>query len=269
MGMCFGILDALEKARGIRDARNVTIFGELVHHEDVNAELERLGFRSEPEFTRNLPETQGVLITAHGISDIRRAELEKAGKTLVDATCPLVRRAHDSARELARDGYHVLVLGKKGHVEVRCLVEDLTSFDIVESEDDVEALEAKRLGIVCQTTTRSEVADRLLRKVRERNPDAEIRFVDSICNPTREHQEAVEQLLEDVEILVVVGSRHSNNSRQLIDRARVRGVTAYLVPFATDIDDEWFDGKKLVGLTAGKFTLIEAVDEVQRALESR
>lgn len=158
---------------------------------------------------------------------------------------------------------------RRGPVEERGLVEDLPGFDIVESQDDVEALEAKCPGSVCQAMKRSEVADRLPRKVYERNSDAEIRFVDSLRSPTREHQEAVEHLLKEVDVPVVVGGRHSNNSRQLVERARVRGVTASLVQSATEIADAWCDGKELVGLTAGTSTPRELIDEVQRALESR
>lgn len=103
----------------------------------------------------------------------------------------------------------------------------------------------------------------------ERNPDAEIRFVDSLRSPAREHQEALGQLLKKVDVPVVVGGRPSNNSGQLVESAGVRGVTASLAHSAKDVDDAWCDGKEIVGLTTGTSTPRELIDEVQRALESR
>src|SRR5262249_59809540 len=94
-----------------------------------------------------------VLITAHAISNRERARLENAGKTLLDTTCPLVARAHDAAQRLQREGYHVLVIGRRGHVEVQGIIEDLESFDVIQGPEEVRAYPFDRLGIMCQTTT--------------------------------------------------------------------------------------------------------------------
>src|SRR5438270_9757057 len=190
MGLCFGVRDALEVIDGIDVPAAVTIHGQLVHNEVVQAELEARGFalRGEAERRTSLPETPAVLITAHGISDRERERLESAGKRLVDTTCPLVRRVHQAARALQAGGYHVLVIGRRGHVEVAGIVEDLDHYDVIESADEVVSYPYGRLGIVCQTTATERRVEPVRAAIAARNPDAEIRFVDTVCLPTKEHQ---------------------------------------------------------------------------------
>jgi 4-hydroxy-3-methylbut-2-enyl diphosphate reductase len=153
MGMCFGVRDALKIIDDIDRPREVTIHGELVHNETVLTQLGLRGFQMKGEAERNeLPPTDTVLITAHGISTKERQRLESAGKKLIDTTCPLVERAHEAALKLQRDGYHVLVIGRRGHVEVQGVVEDLDSYDVIQSVDEVRPYPSRRLGIMCQTT---------------------------------------------------------------------------------------------------------------------
>jgi 4-hydroxy-3-methylbut-2-enyl diphosphate reductase len=266
-GMCFGVRDALEIIRGIDRPHDVTIHGELVHNEKVLAELDERGFRQVDESQRRaLPVTQTVLITAHGVSQAERRRLDQAGKKLVDTTCPLVRRAHDAAQKLQADGYHVLVIGKPGHVEVQGIIEDLARYHIIQHPEDVQKYPYQRLGIMCQTTTQVRHAEAIREAVQQKNPHAEIRFIDTICHPTKDHQTALEDLLGKVDAMIVVGGRNSNNTRQLAIRCRQRGVPAYHVQDATDLRPEWFDGVASVGLTAGTSTLEETIAEVHEAL---
>jgi 4-hydroxy-3-methylbut-2-enyl diphosphate reductase len=266
MGMCFGVRDALELVAGLEAPAAATIYGELVHNEQVVDGLRRRGFRqSLPEAA--LPETDTVVITAHGISDRERSRLRAAGKTLVDTTCPLVRRVHEAAQELQREGCLVIILGQRQHVEVVGIVGDLNAYEVVQSEDDVACYPSQRLGVVCQSTTRPATAERLLAAIRERNPGKEIRFVDTICRPTRERQLAAKKLLDDVEALVVVGGKHSNNTRQLAEMASARGLPVAHVQSAADLDAKWARRFRVVGLTAGTSTLDSTIDAVQRRLE--
>jgi 4-hydroxy-3-methylbut-2-en-1-yl diphosphate reductase len=137
---------------------------------------------------------------------------------------------------------------------------------VIESVDDVSSYPVARLGVVCQTTA----TDRNVASIREaiaaRNPHAEIRFIDTVCLPTKEHQRALESLLEHVDAVVVVGGRHSNNSHALVARSRERGKPVILVQSAGDLDPFWFQDIATVGLTAGTSTLAETIDEVHRAL---
>jgi 4-hydroxy-3-methylbut-2-en-1-yl diphosphate reductase len=267
LGMCFGVRDALDIIAKVDDPEAVTIHGELVHNETVLDNLHERGFRMVGEKQRReLPVTETVLITAHGISQAERRRLEGAGKKLIDTTCPLVLRAHDAAQKLQADGFHVLVIGRPGHVEVQGVIEDLTSFDIVPGPEQVKRYPSKRLGIMCQTTTPARVVEAVRDTVARLNPDAEIRFIDTVCHPTKDHQKALERLLEQVEAVVVVGGRNSNNTRELVARCREHHIPAFHVQSAADLKAEWFHGFENVGLTAGTSTLDETIAEVQLAL---
>jgi 4-hydroxy-3-methylbut-2-en-1-yl diphosphate reductase len=267
LGMCFGVRDALALIDGIDRPDAVTIHGELVHNEQVIDRLHDRGFHMVQEAQRRpLPLTDTVLVTAHGISEAERRRLRGAGKALVDTTCPLVTRAHQAAQKLQDDGCHVLVIGKRGHVEVQGIIEDLHSYDVIQSPEEVRTYPHPRLGIMCQTTTPVRHADEIRAAIATCNPHAEIRYADTICHPTKEHQKALERLLEQVEVVVVVGGHNSNNTRQLVVRCREKGRAAYHVQGPADLDPTWFEGVEAVGLTAGTSTLDETIQAVHDAL---
>ena len=268
LGMCFGVRDALALIEEVQHPGNVTIHGELVHNEKVLDDLHERGFQMLGEGQRHaLPLTQTVLITAHGVSDKERARLSQAGKQLIDTTCPLVTRAHQAAQKLQADGRHLLVIGKRGHVEVQGIVEDLTSFDIVQSPDEVRTYPHARIGVMCQTTTPVRHAAEMRAAIAAKNSHADIQFFDTICHPTKDHQNALDRLMGQVEAMVVVGGANSNNTRQLVLRCQAQGLPAYHVRGPEDIRPEWFDGIETVGLTAGTSTLDETIDAVEHALQ--
>ncbi len=269
MGLCFGVRDALEVIDGIDRPRDVTIHGELVHNEVVQRRLAGRGFMLKEEERRGAsggPETPVVLITAHGVSDRERARLEAVGSRLIDTTCPLVERVHRTARALEREGYRVIVIGRRGHVEVEGIIGDLHEPIVVEAADDVVAYPDRRLGIVCQTTMTEDRVGKIHAAIVARNPGAEVRFVDTICLPTKEHQRALDRLIERVDAVVVVGGRNSNNTRELAAKCQGRGKPALHVQSADELDPAWFRGIEMVGLTAGTSTLPETIEEVHRAL---
>jgi 4-hydroxy-3-methylbut-2-enyl diphosphate reductase len=269
LGMCFGVRDALQILDKVREPERVTIHGELVHNETVLTQLGVRGFQMINESQRRpLPLTDTVLITAHGVSKRERQRLQAAGKQLLDTTCPLVKRAHDAAQKLKDQGRHVLVIGRRGHVEVQGVVEDLDSYDVIQSACEVREYPHARLGIMCQTTSPAWLVQQVRDAVAQHNPYADIRFVDTVCHPTKDHQKALENLLDQVEVVVVVGGRNSNNTRELVARCQQRGLPAYHIQSAADLDAQWFTGLETVGLTAGTSTLDKTIDEVyQRLLE--
>jgi 4-hydroxy-3-methylbut-2-enyl diphosphate reductase len=268
LGMCFGVRDALALMEEIHRPEEVTIHGELVHNEKVLDDLQDRGFRMIGEKQRHaLPVTETVLITAHGVSEKERQRLQQAGKYLIDTTCPLVTRAHQAAQKLQADGCHVLVIGKRGHVEVQGIIEDLHSYDVLQSPDEVRTYTAAKIGIMCQTTTPVRHAQEIRAAIAAKNPQAEIRFIDTICHPTKDHQKAMERLIKQVDAMVVVGGKNSNNTRQLVLRCQAEGLPAYHVQGAEDLRPEWFDRIEVVGLTAGTSTLDETIDAVEQALQ--
>ncbi|MFO1053314.1 MAG: 4-hydroxy-3-methylbut-2-enyl diphosphate reductase [Planctomycetota bacterium] len=270
MGMCFGVRDALAAARTVHDPADTTIYGELVHNEVVQRELSARGFRHLREDDRDREiGTPAVLITAHGVSDREREALRARGHRLIDTTCPLVAKAHRAALVLAAQGRHVVVLGKKGHVEVRGLCGDLPSWSVVGHLTDVERWPHAMLGVLCQTTMPESDARRLLDAIEAANPHADIVFADTICEPTRQRIRALRELLGQVDVVVVVGGQHSNNTRQLALAVTRAGKRAVQVTGADDVDPHDFEGCTAVGLTAGTSTqdaTIDAVEHVLRAL---
>ena len=268
MGLCFGVRQALDYVAAVGDPTQVTVYGELAHNETVNRSLARRGFRRLDEQRRGqaLPETPLVLITAHGISDSERARLHGAGLRLMDTTCPLVRRAHDAALGLQSQGCYVLVIGRRGHVEVQGLIGDLPRAEVVESATEVRCYHQGKIGVLCQTTSTDALVRSVLEAVTAMNPGSEVRFIDTVCRSTRERQQALDRLLRLVDVLVVVGGRNSRNTRELAESARARGVPAYRVESAAELDPGWLQGCRAVGLTAGTSTLDETIEEVHRAL---
>jgi 4-hydroxy-3-methylbut-2-en-1-yl diphosphate reductase len=262
MGMCFGVRDALAVVGRLPQPSAVTIHGELVHNGEVLARLDRAGFVRSPEAARAVPSTPVVLVTAHGISDRERARLLAAGKQLVDTTCPLVGKAHAAAQQLAAEGRRVIVLGKRDHVEVRGIVEDLEAPLVVGSEADIECWPQARLGVVAQTTMPEERAAQLLAAIRAANPNACVRWLDTVCSPTKARQQALVDLLPRIDALVVVGGRDSNNTRQLAERGRAAGVRTLQVEHVRELVPGWFEGVGVLGLTAGTSTLQRTIDEV-------
>lgn len=152
MGMCFGVLDAIAVTESTPVPEDVTIYGELVHNRQVNDRLSKRGFSVQSEADRQLPATSSVMITAHGVSNTAKLRLQSAGKNIIDTTCPLVRRAHDRALQLDREGWYVVVAGKPGHVEVLGLTGDLSQYTVIEFSKEARLLPYPRIAIVCQTT---------------------------------------------------------------------------------------------------------------------
>ena len=262
LGMCFGVRDALAALARVDDPSAVTIHGELVHNPVVLDWLQRRGFPQSPAHARAVPATPFVMVTAHGISERERQRLQQAGKQLLDTTCPLVKKAHAAAQQLQQDGRRVVVLGKPGHVEVRGLVEDLREPLVVADLTDVATWPDPRLGVVAQTTTPVDLVERLLAAIRVANPHADVAFVDTVCAPTKARIDALERLLPQVDALVVVGGRDSNNTRQLVARGEAAGVRTCHVTHVRELDVAWFAGAAVVGLTAGTSTLPRTIDEV-------
>ena len=264
LGMCFGVRDAIALAREEAARQPVTILGQLVHNPTVLQRLKAQGVA----FAENAAEvrTPTAIITAHGASDsaIARAR-SKIGK-VIEATFPLVHAAHRAVHNLARDGFHPVIIGKRGHVEVRGLTEDLEDFDIVLSEEDVEALQPRaKFGVAAQTTQPIERVRYLCGLIRAKFPASEVKFVDTVCQPTKLRQNAALDLAALVEVMIVIGGCQSNNTRELAETCRKRCARVHQVETANDLRPEWFVNCETVGVTAGTST----PDDVISAVETR
>lgn len=266
LGMCFGVRDAVELALQSPHRAELTVLGELVHNAQVQQRLRDAGIRSVPSLESNV-ETTHVMITAHGAARSAVARLREQGLHVIEATCPLVRYAHQSLMRLVARGYFPVVIGDPNHVEVRGLVGDLAEYAVIPGSEAVATLAGrKRLGVVSQTTQPIDQVLEIVAAIRAAFPEAKVHFVDTVCRPTKERQEAARRLAARCDVVIVVGGRNSNNTRQLLRRCQAEGARAYQVETASDLRTEWFAGVETVGLTAGTSTPDDVIEEVYRAL---
>jgi 4-hydroxy-3-methylbut-2-enyl diphosphate reductase len=267
-GMCFGVRDAIAQAERLATEAPLTILGELVHNPIVRERLRAQGIR-EASLDTARSTSQRVMITAHGTSDVARDEWRKTGRIVADGTCPLVHHAHRKLRELVATGYFPIVIGKSGHVEVNGLVGDFPNAIVLSSSEDVSRLpDRPRYGIISQTTQPIDFVREIVGLVRRARPESEVRFVDTVCQPTKNRQSALRKLLKVADAIVVVGGRTSNNTRQLVETCRTAGKRAIHVERAEELNSQDFFGVAAVGLTAGTSTLPETVEQVRLRLLS-
>ena len=265
-GICFGVRDAIAQAERLAAEAPLTILGELVHNPIVRERLRAQGVR-EASLDTARSASERVMITAHGASDAARDAWRKTGSIVADGTCPLVRHAHEKLRELVAAGFFPVVVGKSGHVEVNGLIGDFQDAAVLSSLEDVSRLpDRPRYGIISQTTQPVGLVLEIVDLVRRTRPESEVRFVDTVCQPTKNRQSALRKLLELADAIVVVGGRTSNNTRQLVETCRGAGKQTFHIERADELKAEWFCKIDVVGLTAGTSTLPETVEDVRKRL---
>ena len=268
-GLCFGVRDAIAQAEKLASNGPLTILGELVHNPVVRERLDSLGVREGRLDSPGDAPTPQVMITAHGASDAARAAWRSAGFGVADGTCPLVKHAHHQLRLLVELGAQPVVIGKPGHVEVNGLIGDFPEAIVIENEGDFSKLPAaSHYGVVSQTTQPIERVEEIVAALRAHFPTSEILFRDTVCQPTKNRQNALRKLLAECDTLVVVGGHNSNNTLQLVAAAEASGRRAIHITRAEELRDEWLEGAQVVGVTAGTSTLKETVAAVVARLES-
>jgi 4-hydroxy-3-methylbut-2-enyl diphosphate reductase len=265
LGMCFGVRDAIALAVGRADAAPLTILGDLVHNATVLEGLRAKGIALVHEVAD--VKTHTVMVTAHGASERALANTRTLGLEVVEATCPLVRVVHRAVMALVRDGYHPVIVGHRAHVEVRGLTEDLDQYDVVLDEADVLALDDHpRLGIAAQTTQSIDRVQHLVALIRRRFPRSDVRFIDTVCRPTKQRQTAALELARRCDVVIVIGGANSNNTRELLDTCRRHCSRAHHIQTESDLCPEWFGDADTVGITAGTSTPDHVIDRVDQRI---
>ena len=267
LGMCFGVKDAIALALDTAKREPLTILGDLVHNETVLAALRGQGIRlvQQPADVS----TRTVMVTAHGTSERAVNETRERGLNVLEATCPLVHAAHRAVSRLVREGFHPIIIGKRDHVEVRGMTEDLDVFDVVFDEEDVAKLrERPRFGVVSQTTQPIDRVRHLAQMIRERFPKSEVRFIDTVCQPTKQRQNAAIELARQCDVVVVIGSTQSNNTHELVGTCSRYCSRVHHVQAAADLREEWFLNTNTAGITAGTSTPDAVINEVGLWLEN-
>ena len=264
LGLCFGVRDAI--ALALNQPQPVSIFGDLVHNPTILSHLRSQGVRTVHQVAATT--TPILMITAHGASQKTLNLARQSGRTIVEGTCPLVHYAHRAVARLVADGFHPVIIGKRDHVEVRGLTEDLAEFDVVLTEDDIASLkERSRFGVASQTTQPIDRVHRLLSLLQRQFPHSEVRFVDTVCQPTKQRQLAAIELAQQCDVVVVIGGAHSNNTRELVATCARHCREVFHVECVDDLRPDWFAHARAVGLTAGTSTPDETIEAVERWLK--
>jgi 4-hydroxy-3-methylbut-2-enyl diphosphate reductase len=207
------------------------------------------------------------MVTAHGASERVINETRGRGLNVLEATCPLVHVAHRSLAKLVREGFHPVIIGKRDHVEVRGLTGDLDAFDVVLDGEDVAKLcERSRFGVVAQTTQPVDRVRYLVRLIRERFPKSDVRFIDTVCQPTKQRQNAAIEIAQKCDVVIVIGGAHSNNTQELVKTCSRFCAKVHHVRTAVELQAGWFDGAQIVGITAGTSTPDSVINAVEQRL---
>jgi 4-hydroxy-3-methylbut-2-enyl diphosphate reductase len=273
-GYCAGVERAVETVEKALDLYGPPVYvrKQIVHNLHVVRDLEARGAVFVDEETE-VPAGQTVVFSAHGVAPSVHSNAAERGLTTIDATCPLVTKVHVQARRYAAGGYTVVLIGHAGHEEVvGTMGEAPESIVLVESIADVAALDLApdaKLAYVTQTTLSVDETAEIITALRERFPDIHAPKREDICYATSNRQWAVKEMLSEVDLLLVIGSRNSSNSNRLVEVARAGGVASYLIDDETEIDERWTDGVDVVGVTSGASAPEKLVDRVCDWFRSR
>jgi 4-hydroxy-3-methylbut-2-enyl diphosphate reductase len=266
-GFCFGVKKAVELTEAAAGSgKPVFNLGQVVHNPKIS---ERLAARGVTVIKDPAEAGSGiVVIRAHGVPPAMRASIEEHGLECIDATCSLVLRAQRFTRQLADEGYKVVILGTAEHPEVIGLVGFAgTDYTIVETKDEWERLpKMKKAGVVSQSTQPPWAFKELVGHVAEISQ--ELKVFNTVCPVTIKRQNAATELAGHTDVIVVVGGKNSANTRELVNLARMQGKTAYHIEHSSELEPSWLTGMDRVGLIGGCSTPMETLLEVKERAEA-
>jgi 4-hydroxy-3-methylbut-2-enyl diphosphate reductase len=254
-GFCAGVERAIEIVERALAQFGAPIYvrHEIVHNKSVVEDLRAKGAVFVEELDE-VPRGATVIFSAHGVSKEVQADAERRGLKVFDATCPLVTKVHVEVAKMLRDGYEIVMIGHRGHPESEgTMGQAVTGMHLVETVEDIAALKpaSDRLAYVTQTTLSVDDAALIVAALRARFPSIRGPKKDDICYATQNRQDAVKFMAPQCDVVIVVGSPNSSNSNRLREVAQSRGTAAYMVDNAAQLQPQWIEGKKRVGVTAG------------------
>ena len=267
-GYCFGVRDAVNIAYETAEKYgNVYMLGDIVHNERVVSDLEKAGAKVVQNLSE-IPKDSPVLFRAHGTkTDIWR-EAKNKNLEIIDATCPLVHEIHHEVKKLEKEKRQIIIIGDHGHDEVVAIADQVTKRKpiIISNPEEAKKLRRyKRAGVVSQSTQMIEnlqnIMDVLLQKVYD------LRFVNTICFPTKRNHERIKELSINCDLIIIIGSFTSANSKRLTELAVQRNSNSYQVTGKEDLRKEWFNNVKNVGISAGASTPDYLIEEVTKQIK--
>ncbi len=260
-GYCFGVRDAVNLAKKSGDDfQEVYMLGDIVHNETVVDDLNKRGSKVV-ESLNDIPEDKPVLFRAHGTDPETWKKAQKKKLNIIDATCPLVTEIHEEIKELESENRRTIIIGDHNHDEVVGIAAQVKDPIIISCVDEAKELgKMKRAGVVSQSTQMIENVQEILNVLSEKVYD--LRFVNTICFPTRRNHDQIKKLSNICDLMIVIGSFTSANSKRLTQLSLERNKNSFQVTCADDINASWFDGIESVGISAGASTPDNLIEDV-------
>ena len=260
-GYCFGVRDAVNLAKKSGDDfQEVYMLGDIVHNETVVDDLNKRGSKVV-ESLNDIPEDKPVLFRAHGTDPETWKKAQKKKLNIIDATCPLVTEIHEEIKELESENRRTIIIGDHNHDEVVGIAAQVKDPIIISCVDEAKELgKMKRAGVVSQSTQMIENVQEILNVLSEKVYD--LRFVNTICFPTRRNHDQIKKLSNICDLMIVIGSFTSANSKRLTQLSLQRNKNSFQVTCADDINESWFDGVESVGISAGASTPDNLIEDV-------
>jgi 4-hydroxy-3-methylbut-2-enyl diphosphate reductase len=273
-GFCAGVVRAIDVVKIVLNLYGAPVYvrKEIVHNRHVVDELRQAGAIFVEELSE-VPEGARVIFSAHGVSPAVRQEAKERKLEVIDATCPLVTKVHLEAVRFARQDYTIVLIGHAGHDEVIGTLGEAPQFTVlVSSVADVDKLEVKdpsRISFLTQTTLSLDETKDIVERLHQRFPAIKGPKTQDICYATENRQLGVKAVVPLTEVLLVVGSQNSSNSRRLVEVCENEGVPAYLVDDSREVKPEWLQGIRTVAVTAGASAPENLVQELIQSLETQ
>ncbi len=275
-GFCAGVERAIDVVERALELYGTPIYvkHQIVHNEHVVRSLEEKGTVFVEEL-KDVPSESIVIFSAHGVSPAAQREAEERKLRVIDATCPLVTKVHLEALKYHRDGLSIVLVGHKGHQEVRGTM-GVVPMTLIEKSEDVAALEvenAEKVACITQTTLSLDDTRKIVDALKDKFPKIVTPQGSDICYATQNRQNAVKELARRTDLILVVGSELSSNSKRLVETATQSGTAAHLIPDKHSVQESWFEGVRAVGITSGASVpdvLVEhVVDHIKRTVNER
>ena len=260
-GYCFGVRDAVQLAYDTaQDDGDVYMLGHIVHNENVVEKLDKAGAKVV-ETLDQVPNGKPILFRAHGTHVDTWKKAQEKNMNIIDATCPLVEEIHDEIKILEKEGRKIIIIGDHGHDEVIGIASQVKNAVIVANPDEANALrKTKKAGVVSQSTQTIENVQEIINILMSKVFD--LRFFNTICFPTKRNQEQIKELAEACDLMIVIGSFTSANSKRLTQLAKERNKLSFQVTCANDVDESWLENVETVGISAGASTPDNIINEV-------
>jgi 4-hydroxy-3-methylbut-2-en-1-yl diphosphate reductase len=274
-GYCAGVDRAVQTVEHALELYGAPVYvrKEIVHNKHVVEQLRQRGAIFVDELDDSIPEGAVTVFSAHGVAPTVHEDAERRQLRTIDATCPLVTKVHREAVKFAAEGYTIILIGHSGHEEVEgTMGEAPDNIVLVESEEDVDNLQVddpERLAYISQTTLSVDETRTIINRLRERFPSIVGPRTDDICYATTNRQAAVKQMADACDLVLVIGSRNSSNSNRLVEVAREHGAASHLIDHEGQVEEEWLDGARVVGISSGASAPEELVQRLIEFFKAR